>query len=73
MSTNVCVESTVRDGFMRDYYMVILQDCVSSSVPEAHEPSLKNLSRYFASLSSGDALGECWKSAIANAQTTPAS
>src|SRR5438309_1911423 len=37
-STSICVESTIRDAFFRDYHCVLLQDC-------AAEPMGLNLSR----------------------------
>lgn len=43
-STNLCLESTVRDGFMHDYYCVVVGDC--SATPwgkEAHLASLQTI------------------------------
>jgi ureidoacrylate peracid hydrolase len=37
-TTSVCVESTVRDAFFRDYHCVVLEDCTA-------EPMGANLSR----------------------------
>lgn len=45
--TSVCVESTARDGFMLDYYVVFLNDCTASSDPEAHQATLKTIRRQF--------------------------
>ncbi|MBI2372266.1 MAG: cysteine hydrolase [Deltaproteobacteria bacterium] len=47
IATNVCVESTVRDGFMKDYYMVVLSDCTAARSKEAHEAALQNIEVYF--------------------------
>jgi ureidoacrylate peracid hydrolase len=46
-ATNVCIESTARDGFMMDYYVVLAKDCCASSDLELHEGTLKNISRGF--------------------------
>ncbi len=46
-TTNVCVESTARDAFMRDYRVVVLADCTASYDRSVHEASLLNLSRHF--------------------------
>jgi ureidoacrylate peracid hydrolase len=46
-ATNVCVETTARHGFVKDYYIVILRDLVASDSRELHEVSLKNLDTYF--------------------------
>jgi ureidoacrylate peracid hydrolase len=37
-TTSICVESTIRDAFFRDYHCILLQDC-------AAEPMGRNLSR----------------------------
>ena len=42
VSTNVCVESTVRDAYFRDYDVTIIEDCVAATMPDLHEASLKN-------------------------------
>jgi len=47
VSTNVCVESTARDAFMRDYYVVFLEDCTAAGSKEVHESTLKNIQRHF--------------------------
>ena len=43
-STNICLESTVRDAFMRDYFCVVVADC--SPTPwgeEAYKGALRNI------------------------------
>jgi ureidoacrylate peracid hydrolase len=70
MSTNVCVESTSRDGFMRDFFVVIPADCVASSVPDAHGPALDNLARYFATLTTEEAIERCWDMGLAGERLT---
>lgn len=47
VTTNVCVESTARDAFMRDYYVVFLNDCTATYSQEAHESTLSNIRRHF--------------------------
>jgi ureidoacrylate peracid hydrolase len=37
-TTSICVESTIRDAFFRDYHCILLEDCAS-------EPMGRNLSR----------------------------
>ncbi len=48
VGTNVCVETTCRDGFMRDYYIVVPNDLVATTDSKLHDGSLSNLDRYFA-------------------------
>lgn len=45
--TNVCVESTARDGFMMDYRIVLLSDACASYSQQAHRMTLENISVYF--------------------------
>lgn len=47
VTTNVCVESTARDAFMRDYSVIAVSDCVASYDPEVHEASLRNIRTHF--------------------------
>jgi ureidoacrylate peracid hydrolase len=35
--TNICVESTVRAAFMRDYQVTLLADCCAAKTPRLHE------------------------------------
>ncbi len=39
--TEGCVESTARDALMKDYYVVIAEDCIASASPITHENQLK--------------------------------
>ena len=47
--TNVCVESTVRDGFMRDYDMTVVPEGCTADADE-HEMALRNIDTYFGSV-----------------------
>ena len=40
IATNGCVEATARDGFMHDYYIVIVDDCCSCFSAELHQATL---------------------------------
>jgi ureidoacrylate peracid hydrolase len=40
VATNVCVDSTLRDGFFRGYYIVLLEDCVGSNSSTGHDGTL---------------------------------
>ena len=43
VSTNICVESTLREAFNLGYYVVVPRDCVASNNAELHEATLKNV------------------------------
>ena len=45
IATEFGVESSARDASNRGFYPVVVSDCVSSSDKEAHERSLKNLTK----------------------------
>lgn len=45
--TNVCVESTARDGFMRDYYVVVTSDGTGAYSEDAHKATLSNIDKFF--------------------------
>ena len=47
VATNVCVETTAREGFMRDYYVVFTSDGTATYSEEDHEATLRNIERYF--------------------------
>ena len=40
VSTNVCVESTLRDAFFRDYRNILVEDAVAERDPRRHEATL---------------------------------
>jgi ureidoacrylate peracid hydrolase len=42
--TNICVESTVRAGFMRDYPMTLLADCCAARTRRLHEIGVEVMS-----------------------------
>lgn len=46
--TDFCVESTVRDAFMRDLEVVLVRDAVAGYFPELHENSLRVQGTVFA-------------------------
>lgn len=54
VSTNICVESTARDGFMLDYDIVLLSDCTAAFSKEAHDMALQNIDQFFGSVASSD-------------------
>lgn len=61
--TNVCVESTVRSGFFRGYYVVVPEDAVGAPFPDLHEASLKNIRTYYGTVMDVKALTGIWDGA----------
>ena len=55
-TTSICVESTVRDAFARDYHCVVLEDCTAEPMGgnlsrTNHEASILLVERIFGSVS----------------------
>ena len=44
--TNLCVETTIRSAFMRDFPVTLLADCCAAQTRRLHELSLEVLSSY---------------------------
>lgn len=63
VGTAVCVESTVRDAFMADYYVVVAKDCVAAYTKEVHEFSLRIMDRNFARVATSSEIAGCWDGA----------
>lgn len=55
IATNVCVESTLRDGFHLEYFCTMLEDCVSSiGPPMMQEATVFNVEKFFGWVSSSE-------------------
>jgi ureidoacrylate peracid hydrolase len=50
VTTNCCVESTVRDAFQRNYKSFVVKDAVGELNPQQHEFSLRTMEFLFADL-----------------------
>lgn len=61
IATNVCLESTARDGFMREYYIVIPSDLTEGTSDEAKKYSLSNIEMFFGEVVTSSEILECWK------------
>jgi ureidoacrylate peracid hydrolase len=60
LATNVCVETTVRDAFMRDYYTVVPSDLTEATSAEAKRVSLANIDAFFGQVVDSGSLLRCW-------------
>ncbi len=63
VTTNVCVESTARDGYMRDYHIVVVEDCTASYSEEPHQATLANIRRAFGRVATSDEIVSLWHGA----------
>jgi ureidoacrylate peracid hydrolase len=60
VTTNVCVESTVRDACMRDYRAVLVTDCAAAPTKEEHESAIHNVRTYFGSVTDSATVMTAW-------------
>lgn len=62
VSTNVCVESTLRAAFDLGYYIVVPQDGTASWSKELGDATLANVKHRFGLVSSVEEIESCWAS-----------
>lgn len=60
VGTNVCVESTARDGYMRDYNIIFVSDCTATSSLAEHEATLANMRKFFGMVATSDEVLAYW-------------
>ena len=58
VNTEFCIETSVRDGYMRDFNMVVVEECVNSSRPGFHRDTLDKIQAYFGEVVSLNQLDE---------------
>jgi ureidoacrylate peracid hydrolase len=59
--TNVCVDSTARDGYFHGYHIVMVGDCLFTYDPIAHQKALETIDEAFGVVSSMDEIISIWK------------
>jgi ureidoacrylate peracid hydrolase len=60
VATNVCVETTARQAFLRDYYVVFTNDCTAAYAQQDHDATLRNIGRFFGQVVASDEVMACW-------------
>jgi len=60
MATDICVESTVRAAFVKDYYVVLTSDCTTTYSEEAHERTLRLVHRFYGEVATTAEIVDCW-------------
>jgi ureidoacrylate peracid hydrolase len=74
VASNVCVETTARGAFCRDYQLVLVEDCLAGSSVEAHRAALATLQSFFdAQIVRADDLAGLWRTECTPASETQAS
>lgn len=61
VTTNCCVETTVRDASQRDYETFIVEDAVAEVDPERHSVSLKAMGFLFGKVTDVDGVLAAWQ------------
>jgi len=59
-ATNVCVESTARDVYSHDYYLMMVNDCTATTNAADHEHALRVIDTYFGHVVSSDDIMSVW-------------
>lgn len=60
VATNACVESTGRDVYMHDYYLVFVDDATATTSQAAHAATLANIDQFFGQVATCDAIVGAW-------------
>jgi ureidoacrylate peracid hydrolase len=63
VATNVCVETTARQAFLRDYYVVFTSDCTATYSQAQHDAALFNIDQFFGHVVSAEEIMACWQPA----------
>jgi len=69
-ATNICVESTLRDAFQRDLYIVLVDDCTGTDSEELHQGTLANVRSNFGLVASSDEVVQSWQASGWTCRTT---
>lgn len=59
-TTNVCVETTARHGYIKGYYVVLVSDCTGAPTLPEYESAVFNIRTYFGHVATSRELGGLW-------------
>ncbi len=60
-TTDVCVESTARDGYFLDYYVTMVADCCAAATARWHQDALEGCARDFGTVASAAEIVAAWE------------
>jgi len=72
VATNACVESTGRDVYMHDYYLVFVSDGAATTTAAAHQATLANIDQFFGQVATSDEIEAAWAAAPARLRAVAA-
>lgn len=61
VTSNSCVETTARDGFNKDYYVVLLKDCAAAISEELHNNTVRTVDVYLGQSADSTEVLKCWQ------------
>ena len=61
----------MRDAFMLDYYVTMVDDCMATSDPVLHEGTLENTRRQFGLVASHQEVIDTWEGLERNKKAAP--
>jgi ureidoacrylate peracid hydrolase len=64
VATNVCVESTLRDGYFLGYYIILAEDCCDSGARNLHDATVANVRAHFGDVRNAAEIMQVWKAAL---------
>jgi ureidoacrylate peracid hydrolase len=71
IATNVCVETTARQAFLKDYYVVFTSDCTATYSQQQHDATLFNIDQFFGEVVTAEEVMKCWQPAAARLRAVP--
>jgi ureidoacrylate peracid hydrolase len=60
VATNVCVESSLRSAYMRDFAAVLVSDCCAARNARAHEATIDNVRAFLGQVATADEVAQLW-------------
>lgn len=61
VATNVCVETSLRNAFIRDFEVILLADCTGARNRHAHEATLETVQYHFGLVVTSTDIERIWK------------
>jgi ureidoacrylate peracid hydrolase len=61
VTTETCVESSVREGLFHEYHVSLVEDCCASYERATHEASVRVIGQHFGTVIGSAELGDSWR------------
>jgi ureidoacrylate peracid hydrolase len=60
-TTNVCVETTARHGYIKGYWIILVSDCTDAPTQREYESAIFNIEKYFGKVATSSEIVETWE------------